>query len=65
MGAGIAILPDKIVGEDVADNKLTRVLPDWKAEAVTVYALTETRLLPAKTQVFIEFMRENLSEKAD
>ncbi len=23
MGAGIAILPDKIVGEDVADNKLT------------------------------------------
>ncbi|EOV8176118.1 LysR family transcriptional regulator [Raoultella planticola] len=65
MGAGIAILPDKIVGEDVADNKLTRVLPDWKAEAVTIYALTETRLLPAKTQVFIEFMREKLSEKAD
>ena len=55
----------KIVGEDVADNKLTRVLPDWKAEAVTVYALTETRLLPAKTQVFIEFMREKLGEKAD
>lgn len=64
MGAGIAILPDKIVVEDVADNKLTRVLPDWNGEAVTIYALTETRLLPAKTQVFIEFMREKLSEKA-
>jgi len=65
IGAGIAILPDKIVWEDVTDNKLTRVLPDWKAEAVTIYALTETRLLPAKTQVFIEFMREKLSEQAD
>ena len=65
MGAGIAILPDKIVREDVADNKLIRVLPDWKGEVVTIYALTETRLLPAKTQVFIEFMRERLNEKAD
>ncbi|MDF1893891.1 LysR family transcriptional regulator [Rahnella contaminans] len=63
MGSGIAILPDKIVGEDVADNKLTRILPEWKADAVTIYALTETRLLPAKTQVFIEFMREKLSEE--
>lgn len=65
MGAGIAILPDKIVREDVADNKLIRVLPDWKGDVVTIYALTETRLLPAKTQVFIEFMRERLNEKAD
>ncbi|WP_241586065.1 LysR family transcriptional regulator [Rosenbergiella epipactidis] len=63
MGAGIALLPDKIVGEDIANNKLIRVLPDWKGEAVTIYALTETRLVPAKTQVFIEFMRENLSGK--
>ena len=65
MGAGIAILPDKIVEEEVIDNKLTRVLPDWQAEEVTIYALTETRLLPAKTQVFIEFLREKLSEKTD
>lgn len=65
MGTGIAILPDRIVEEDVTDNKLTRVLPDWKADAVTIYALTETRLVPAKIQVFIEFMREKLGDKVD
>lgn len=65
MGTGIAILPDRIVEEDVTDNILTRVLPDWKADAVTIYALTETRLVPAKIQVFIEFMREKLGDKVD
>ncbi len=60
-----AILTEKIVAEDVAENKLTHVLPAWKAEAVTIYALTETRLLPAKTRVFIEFLREKLREKTD
>jgi hypothetical protein len=27
-----------------------------------VYAMTETRLLPAKTQRFIEFLREHLEQ---
>jgi len=27
---------------------------------VTVYAVTETRLLPARTQRFIEFLRDRL-----
>lgn len=29
-------------------------------KAMAVYAITETRLLPAKTQRFIEFLRERL-----
>jgi hypothetical protein len=29
-----------------------------------VYAITETRLLPAKTQRFIEFLRERLGPDA-
>jgi DNA-binding transcriptional LysR family regulator len=37
------------------------VLPQWEATPVPVYALTETRLLPAKTQRFIDFLREHLS----
>jgi DNA-binding transcriptional LysR family regulator len=35
-------------------------LPQWHASPISVYALTETRLLPAKTQRFIEFLREQL-----
>ncbi|MDP9580792.1 LysR family transcriptional regulator [Burkholderia ambifaria] len=58
---GIAILAESIVTDDVAQGRLRRVLPQWEATPVPVYALTETRLLPAKTQRFIDFLREHLS----
>ncbi|MFJ5481761.1 LysR family transcriptional regulator [Pectobacterium actinidiae] len=60
MGMGIAVLPELIVAEDVINGELTRILSQYNAEAVTIYALTETRLLPAKVQVFIEFIRVHL-----
>ncbi|HDZ2453954.1 TPA: LysR family transcriptional regulator [Klebsiella pneumoniae] len=60
MGMGVAILPELIVEEDIKSNALIRVLAPFEADAVTIYALTETRLLPAKVQVFIEFIREHL-----
>lgn len=58
---GIALIPAEIVAEDVIQGRLRRVLPDWEGPATPVYAMTETRLLPAKTQRFIEFLRERLS----
>lgn len=60
---GIAVLPEEIVTDDVAHGRLRRVLPDWEGPATPVYAMTETRLLPAKTQRFIEFLREHLCHK--
>lgn len=59
---GIAMLPREIVAEDLAEGRLRRVLPDWQATPIPVYAMTETRLLPAKTQRFIEFLREGLRQ---
>ncbi|WP_460148273.1 LysR family transcriptional regulator [Pseudomonas sp. S2_A02] len=59
---GIALLGEGIVAQDIADGTLRRVLPQWQASPVSVYALTETRLLPAKTQRFIEFLRERLQD---
>jgi len=57
---GIAVLAEEIVAEDVAQGRLRRILPDWEGPPAPVYAMTETRLLPAKTQRFIEFLREQL-----
>lgn len=57
---GIAMLIEEIVAEDLADGRLRRVLPQWQGTPIPVYAITETRLLPAKTQRFIEFLRERL-----
>lgn len=59
-GMGIAVLATDIVGDDVAQGRLRRVLPQWEATPIPVYAMTETRLLPAKTQRFIDFLREHL-----
>lgn len=59
-GMGIAILTEKIASEDVRTGRLKQVLPDWQMTPVPIYAMTETRLLPAKTQLFIEFLRVHL-----
>ncbi|MRV70347.1 LysR family transcriptional regulator [Duganella sp. FT92W] len=55
-GMGIALVSPEIVAADVAAGTLRRVLPGWRGPDVPVYAVTETRLLPAKTQRFIEFL---------
>lgn len=41
-----------------------RHLPAWQRTPLPVHALAETRLLPAKTQRFIEFPQERLGQRA-
>ena len=61
---GITVLPAEIVADDVAQGRLRRILPAWEGPPTPVFAMTETRLLPAKTQRFIELLREHLEHKA-
>ena len=58
---GVILVAERIVAEDVAARRLIRLLPEWRGPAVPVYAVTETRLLPAKTLRFIEFLQEQLA----
>lgn len=60
---GIILLPEEVVAEDLESGRLKHILPQWQGAPVPVYALTETRLLPAKTQRFIEFLRERLGRQ--
>lgn len=55
---GIALLPDVAV----ADKSLVNILPNWTGQSMPLYALTSTRLLPKKVQVFIEFLKEHLAK---
>ena len=57
---GIALIPAQIAAREIADGALVRILPAWQGAPISVYAITETRLLPAKTQRFIEFMQTRL-----
>lgn len=61
LGMGIVLLPEQIVTGELANGTLQRVLPQWQGAPTPVYALTETRLLPAKTQRFIDFLQEKLA----
>lgn len=62
LGLGIVLMPQEIVAEDVARGTLKRILPKWHGTPMNVYAITETRLLPAKTQRFIDFLKERLQK---
>lgn len=55
---GIVLMPEEIVAVEVNNGSLRQIMPNWHGTPIPVYALTETRLLPAKTQRFIEFLRK-------
>lgn len=42
------------------DTHLRHILPEWQGTSVSIYAVTETRVIPAKTQRFIEFLSSKL-----
>ncbi len=59
-GAGIALLPQDICREDVDNGNLTQVLKGWGTPPVPIYALTSSRLMPAKTRAFLDFVKAQM-----
>ena len=59
---GVVLMPEAMVADDVATGRLNRILPLWQGAAIPIYAMTETRLLPAKTQKFIDFLSKRISK---
>lgn len=60
-GLGLALLPH-LVAHIAENNRLQQVLPEWQSKPVPVYALTTTRLLPAKIQTFLAFLKEKFDQ---
>ncbi|WP_020191364.1 LysR family transcriptional regulator [Pseudomonas putida] len=63
LNQGIVLMPEEIVADEIENGRLRRIMPNWRGLPMPVYAITETRLLPAKTQRFIEFLRERLASR--
>jgi DNA-binding transcriptional LysR family regulator len=59
LGLGLVLIPDRLVTDEVALGQLQRILPDWEGEAAPVYIVTESKLLPARVQHFIAFLRDH------
>ncbi len=64
LGVCIAVLDTELAREEVASGRLRRVLPDWSLAPVQVHAITDTRLLPARTRLFIDFIKARLPQTA-
>ena len=61
-GMGIGFLPGWLVDADVAQGQLVRVLPQWSALTVTLYAIyTSRRYLAPKVRSFIDWLSQELA----
>jgi DNA-binding transcriptional LysR family regulator len=59
-GMGIAGWVQELAKNDVRQNRLVRVLPDWNMDSGDWYAVTTSRNIPLKARVFINFLVEKL-----
>ena len=58
-GAGLAILPDFTVADDLASGRLVRLLPDWQLDRGGIHAVMPgTRFRPARVTAFLDILAE-------
>ena len=60
---GIAITAHDWVQDDLTAQRLVQVLPDWSPPSAQAYAVTTTRLLPAKVRAFLDCVGVFISPK--
>jgi DNA-binding transcriptional LysR family regulator len=60
-GAGIGLLDEAMVSQDVKHGRLVRVLPQWSLERIPINAVTASRLMPEKTRVLVEYLAKQLA----
>ncbi|APP85795.1 LysR family transcriptional regulator [Xanthomonas hortorum pv. vitians] len=56
-GAGISVLPDYVVADDLAAGRLLHVLPQWQLPSGGIHAVfPATRFRPAKVRAFVDLL---------
>jgi DNA-binding transcriptional LysR family regulator len=55
--AGVALVPDFLVADDLSAGRLLRLLPEYTTQATPIYAVyPHSRYLSAKARTFIDFL---------
>lgn len=62
LGQGIFFTTEKMIQSDLKSRALVRVLPNWKMQDVSIYALTGTRLLPSKVRILVDYLAKHLPQ---
>jgi DNA-binding transcriptional LysR family regulator len=62
-GAGIMVATEWMIGQELADGRLVRVLPDWRFDfdGAVQLVLPPGRLVPAKVRVFLDRLVQELT----
>lgn len=62
-GLGVSMLPDFIVGDDIAAGNLVSLFPDALAEPIGIYLLFPShKQMSSATRAFVDFMVVNLAD---
>ena len=65
-GAGIALVPDRLMDGDVRAGKAVAVLPGWQAPPVDAHLVFRSRaLLPQRVRLFIDHLVQALETASD
>jgi DNA-binding transcriptional LysR family regulator len=60
-GAGIALLPEFVLAEDIGVGRVQRVLPAWSTQEQGIYAIYPGhRFIPAKVNAFVNYFAQRL-----
>lgn len=60
---GVARMPLFLVGEELRQGRLIRLLPEWRLPELGIFAVTTSRAYqPAKTRAFIDFFKDRLGD---
>lgn len=58
-GAGLSVLPDYAIADDLASGRLLQVLPDWQLPSGGIYAVfPPARFRPAKVRALVDCLLE-------
>jgi DNA-binding transcriptional LysR family regulator len=60
LGMGVGVLDCAMAQPELDANRLVRVLPEWSPPRVPVHALTPSKLMPAKTRLFLHCQSDHL-----
>jgi DNA-binding transcriptional LysR family regulator len=62
LGLGVTRVPQcEAMRSAITNNALQRILPEWSSDPLTIYAVFPSRILPAKTRAFMEFIQPKLA----
>ena len=63
-GAGLSVLPDYVIADDLANGRLIQVLPQWRLPSGGIHAVfPAARFRPAKVRAFVELLANSEQQR--